>query len=83
MNSECFCANKEYIIVAVTDNYSIETYSLNTNDVSDGKIEKITRSIIDECRGYRSYVVYKLIGDKYCDIERWTANKRKEVKNEN
>lgn len=80
MNSEFFYANKEYIIVAVTDNYSIETYSLDTDGVSDGKIRKITRSIIDECRGYRSYVVYKLIGDKYCDIERWTANERKEVK---
>ena len=52
-------------------------------EVSDGKIRKIIRSIIDECRGYRSYVVYKLIGDKYCDIERWTAKERKEVKNEN
>ena len=83
MNSECFGANKEYIIVAVDDNYSIETYSVDTDGVSNGKIKKITRSIIDECRGYRSYVVYKLIGDKYCDIERWTANKRKEVKNEN
>ena len=83
MDSECFGANKQYIIVAVTDNYSIETYSVNTDEVSNGKIEKITRSIIDECRGYRSYVVYKLIGDKYCDIERWTAKERKEVKNEN
>ena len=81
MNSECFCANKQYIIVAVDDNYSIETYSVDTDEVS--KIKKITKSIIDECHGYRSYVVYKLIGDKYCDIERWTANKRKEVKNEN
>lgn len=83
MNSECFCANKQYIIVAVTDNYSIETYSVDTDEVSDGKIKKITRSITDEFRGYRSYVVYQLIGDKYFDIERWTANERKEVKNEN
>ena len=83
MDSECFGANKQYIIVAVDDNYSIETYSVDTDEVSNGKIKKITKSIIDECRGYRSYVVYKLIGDKYCDIERWTANKRKEVKNEN
>lgn len=81
MNSECFCANKEYIIVAVDDNYSIETYSVDTDEVS--KIKKITKSIIDECRGYRSYVVYQLIGDKYFDIERWTAKERKEVKNEN
>lgn len=77
MNSECFCANKEYIIVAVTDNYSIETYSVDTDEVSNGKVRKITRSIIDEYRGYRSYVVYKLIGDKYCDIERWTAKERR------
>lgn len=70
MDSECFGANKQYIIVAVTDNYSIETYSVDTDEVSDGKIRKIIKSIIDECRGYRSYVVYKLIGDKYCDIER-------------
>ena len=81
MRTEYFLANKPYIIVAVDDNYSIETYSVDTDEVS--KIKKITKSIIDECRGYRSYVVYKLIGDKYCDIERWTANKRKEVKNEN
>ena len=77
MNSEFFYANKEYIIVAVDDNYSIETYSVDTDEVSNGKIKKITKSIIDECRGYRSYVVYKLIGDKYCDIERWTANKER------
>ena len=83
MDSECFGANKQYIIVAVTDNYSIETYSVNTDEVSDGKIKKITRSITDEFRGYRSYVVYQLIGDKYFDIERWTAKERKEVKNEN
>ena len=83
MDSECFGANKQYIIVAVDDNYSIETYSVDTDEVSNEKIRKITKSIIDECRGYRSYVVYKLIGDKYCDIERWTAKKRKEVKNEN
>ena len=83
MDSECFGANKQYIIVAVTDNYSIETYSVNTDEVSDGKIKKITRSLKDEFSGHRSYVVYKLIGDKYFDIERWTANKRKEVKNEN
>lgn len=83
MNSECFCANKQYIIVAVDDNYSIETYSVNTDEVSDGKIKKITRSITDEFRGYRSYVVYQLIGDKYFDIERWTAKNGKEVKNEN
>ena len=83
MNSECFSANKQYIIVAVDDNYSIETYSVDTDGVSDGKIKKITRSIIDEFRGYRSYVVYQLIGDKYFDIERWTAKERKEVKNEN
>ena len=75
MDSECFGANKQYIIVAVDDNYSIETYSVNEDEVSDGKIRKIIRSIIDECRRYRSYVVYKLIGDKYCDIERWTAKK--------
>ena len=80
MNSEFFYANKEYIIVAVTDNYSIETYSVDTDEVSNGKIRKITKSIIDECRGYRSYVVYKLICDKYCDIERWTAKNGKEVK---
>ena len=83
MNYECFSANKQYIIVAVDDNYSIETYSVDTDGVSDGKIKKITRSIIEEFRGYRSYVVYQLIGDKYCDIERWTAKERKEVKNEN
>lgn len=83
MNSECFCANKQYIIVAVTDNYSIETYSVDTDEVSDEKIKKITRSITDEFRGYRSYVVYQLIGDKYFDIERWTDKERKEVKNEN
>ena len=83
MDSECFGANKQYIIVAVDDNYSIETYSVDTDEVSNGKIRKITKSIIDECRGYRSYCVYQLIGDKYCDIERWTANERKEVKNEN
>lgn len=83
MNSECFCANKQYIIVAVTDNYSIETYSVDTDEVSDEKIKKITRSITDEFRGYRSYVVYQLIGNKYFDIERWTAKERKEVKNEN
>ena len=77
MDSECFCANKQYIIVAVDDNYSIETYSVDIDEVSDGKIRKIIRSIIDEFRGYRSYVVYKLIGDKYCDIERWTANKER------
>ena len=77
MDSECFGANKKYIIVAVDDNYSIETYSVDTDEVSDGKIRKIIRSIIDEFRGYRSYVVYKLIGDKYCDIERWTANKER------
>lgn len=83
MDSECFGANKQYIIVAVDDNYSIETYSVDTDEVSDGKIKKITRSITDEFRGYRSYVVYQLIGDKYFDIERWTAKERKEVKNEN
>ena len=83
MNSECFGANKQYIIVAVTDNYSIETYSVDTDEVSDGKIKKITRSITDEFRGYRSYVVYQLIGDKYFDIERWTYKERKDVKNEN
>ena len=77
MDSECFGANKQYIIVAVDDNYSIETYSVDIDEVSDGKIRKIIRSIIDEFRGYRSYVVYKLIGDKYCDIERWTANKER------
>ena len=77
MDSECFGANKQYIIVAVDDNYSIETYSVNTDEVSDGKIRKITRSIIEEFRGYRSYVVYQLIGDKYCDIERWTAKKER------
>ena len=77
MDSECFGANKQYIIVAVDDNYSIETYSVDIDEVSDGKIRKIIKSIIDECRGYRSYVVYKLIGDKYCDIERWTANKER------
>ena len=80
MNSEFFCANKQYIIVAVTDNYSIETYSVDTDEVSDGNIKKITRSITDEFRGYRSYVVYQLIGDKYFDIERWTYKERKEVK---
>ena len=83
MDSECFGANKQYIIVAVDDNYSIETYSVDTDGVSDGKIRKITRSITDEFRGYRAYVVYQLIGDKYFDIERWTAKERKEVKNEN
>ena len=77
MNSEFFYANKEYIIVADTDNYSIETYSVDTDEVSNGKIRKITKSIIDECRGYRSYVVYQLIGDKYCDIERWTAKEER------
>ena len=77
MNSEFFYANKEYIIVAVTDNYSIETYSVDTDEVSNGKIRKITKSIIEECRGYRSYVVYQLIGDKYCDIERWTAKEER------
>lgn len=76
MDSECFGANKQYIIVAVDDNYSIETYSVDTDEVSDGKIRKIIKSIIDECRGYRSYVVYKLIGDKYCDIERGLLRKK-------
>ena len=83
MNSECFCANKQYIIVAVDDNYSIETYSVDTDEVYDGKIRKIIKSVIDEFRGYGCYVVCYLIGDKDCDIERWTANERKEVKNEN
>ena len=80
MDFECFGANKQYIIVAVDDNYSIETYSVDTDGVSNEKIKKITKSIRDEFSGHRSYVVYKLIGDKYCDIERWTANERKEVK---
>ena len=77
MNSEFLYANKQYIIVAVTDNYSIETYSVDTDEVSDGKIRKIIKSIIDECRGYRSYVVYKMIGDKYCDIERGLLRKER------
>ncbi len=80
MNSEWFLANKPYIIVAVTDVYSIETYTVNADEVPDEKVKKITRSIIDERRGYNSYVVYKLIGDKYCDIERWTSRNGKEVK---
>ena len=38
MDSECFGANKQYIIVAVDDNYSIETYSVDTEEVSDGLV---------------------------------------------
>ena len=79
MRTEYFLANKPYIIVAVTDNYSIETYT-TSNDII---LDKIREQLIEERGYYRSYVVYKLCDDKYCDIERWTANERKEVKNEN
>ena len=34
MRTEYFLANKPYIIVAVDDNYSIETYSVDTDEVS-------------------------------------------------
>ena len=79
MRTEYFLANKPYIIVAVTDNYSIETYT-TSNDII---LDKIREQLIEKRGYYRSYVVYKLCDDKYCDIERWTANERKEVKNEN
>lgn len=79
MDSECFGANKQYIIVAVTDNYSIETYTASYDIILD----KIREQLIEERGYYRSYVVYKLCDDNYCDIERWTSKERKEVKNEN
>ena len=79
MRTEYFLANKLYIIVAVTDNYSIETYTASYDIILD----KIREQLIEERGYYRSYVVYKLCDDKYCDIERWTAKNGKEVKNEN
>lgn len=78
MRTEYFLAKSKYIIVAVTDVYSIETY----NASSDHILDLIRKDLTDE-NGYRSYVVYKLIGDYYFDIGRWTAKERKEVKNEN
>ena len=78
MNSEWFWSNKTYIIVAVTNDYSIETYSASSDKGLD-----LMREDLTEENGYRSYVIYKLNGDEYSDIERWTARKGKEVKNEN
>lgn len=79
MRTEYFLANKPYIIVAVTDNYSIETYTASYDIILD----KIREQLIEKRGYYRSYVVYKLCDDKYCDIKRWTAKNGKEVKNEN
>ena len=79
MRTEYFLSNKPYIIVAVTDNYSIETYTASYDIILD----KIREQLIEKRGYYRSYVVYKLCDDKYCDIERWTYKERKDVKNEN
>lgn len=80
MRTEYFLAKSKYIIVAVTDVYSIETYCASSDHILD-----LIRKNLTEENGYRSYVVYQLIGDidTYFDIERWTAKERKEVKNEN
>ncbi len=79
MRTEHFLAKSKYIVVAVTDVYSIETYNASSDKILD-----LMREDLTEENGYRSYVVYKLIGDKYFDIERWTARNGKEVKdNEN
>lgn len=75
MRTEYFLAKSKYIIVAVTDVYSIETYCATSDHILD-----LIRKDLTEENGYRSYVVYQLIGDTYCDIERWTAKTRKEVK---
>lgn len=79
MGTEYFSAKNPYIIVAVTNNYSIETYTASYEIILD----KIREQLIEERGYYRSYVVYKLCDDKYCDIERWTSKNGKEVKNEN
>lgn len=78
MSTEYFLAKSKYIIVAVTDVYSIETYYATSDHILD-----LIRKDLTEENGYRSYVVYQLIGGTYFDIERWTAKERKEVKNEN
>ena len=74
MNTECFRYGSQYIIVAVTDNYSIETYAPDDKETTD-----LIKSRLTENRGYHSYVVYKWEKWKYHDIERWTARNGKEV----